>query len=158
MESPHEIPSQKRHKKKVYDGRPIAILRVIHGLTQQQLADATGMKKSKIGKIERGEWAPDEDQLVQLAHALRVPRSVLEHLRDVVSWVERAGEQSSLWSAPISTGGSQPEIIGEPDSPDPKLVRQQARQLKDDRIVSRAQESLSEVLWRAFQGPHDPPG
>jgi|GEM_PF-2178547 len=158
MESPHEVPSQKRRKKKVYDGRPIAILRMIRDLTQQQLADATGMKKPKIGKIERGELAPDEDQLVQVANALHVPVFVVEHLREVVSWVERAGEQSSLWSGPISQEVSQPEIIGEPDSPDPKLVRQQTQHLKDARIVSRAQESLSEVLWRAFQGSDDPLG
>ncbi len=158
MESPHEVPSQKRRKKKAYDGRPLAILRRIRGLTQQRLADATGIEARNIGKFERSESVPDEEQLGQIADALRVPVFVVEELRDMVSRVERFGEQSSLWSGRISAEGPQPEIVGEPDPFDPEDTTKQARRLKDSRTISRMQQAMGETLWRLMQGSDDSRG
>jgi transcriptional regulator with XRE-family HTH domain len=156
MKGSSEIPSKTGRQKKAYDGRPIAILRIIRARTQQQLADATGIKVKKIGKFERSESVPDEHELVEIADALRVPFFVLDDLREMVAWVDRFGAESSLPSGRIGANGPEPEVVREPDPFDPERVRRQARRLNDARVVSRTQKALSELFWRVLQGPDDP--
>lgn len=52
-------------------------LRVTQGLTQQQLADATGMKQPRIATIERDETNPTLETISRIAYALGVTASRL---------------------------------------------------------------------------------
>ena len=52
-------------------------LRVARGLTQQQLADAAGMKQPRIATIERDETNPTLETISRIAYALGVTASRL---------------------------------------------------------------------------------
>ncbi len=52
-------------------------LRVTQGLTQQQLADAAGMKQPRIATIERDETNPTLETISRIAYALGVTASRL---------------------------------------------------------------------------------
>jgi DNA-binding XRE family transcriptional regulator len=48
-------------------------LRVIAGLSRQELADRVGVHYQTIGYIERGEYSPSLVLALQIAHALDLP-------------------------------------------------------------------------------------
>ena len=48
-------------------------LRATKGWTQRQLADAAGISKSQLDRIEKNESMPTIDKLCDIAHALGVP-------------------------------------------------------------------------------------
>lgn len=48
-------------------------LRKDRGLTQEQLAEAVGVRQPRIAEVERGDANPRLDTLAKLAHALGVP-------------------------------------------------------------------------------------
>ena len=48
-------------------------LRLIHALTQQQLADRAGLSRATITQLERGQRPPRPDTVRKVAHALDVP-------------------------------------------------------------------------------------
>lgn len=52
-------------------------LRLTQGLTQQQLADAAGMKQPRIAQIERDETNPTLETISRIAYALGVTASRL---------------------------------------------------------------------------------
>ncbi len=52
-------------------GKNIRQLREYRGLSQQALADASGVERSKITKIENGNWNPTINTLAKLATALQ---------------------------------------------------------------------------------------
>ena len=60
-------------------GRRIAELRVVRGLTQEALAEATGFYTRYIQTIESGEVNLTLDSLARLATALKVPVGDLFH-------------------------------------------------------------------------------
>ena len=51
-------------------GQRIAQVRNEHGMTQQQLADAVGVSREHIGRIEAGKYSVGLDILVKVAKAL----------------------------------------------------------------------------------------
>ncbi len=51
-------------------GRTVRELRAEARLTQEQVADASGLHRNYVGGIERGERNPSFVQLVRLAHGL----------------------------------------------------------------------------------------
>ena len=51
-------------------GQRIADLRKQHGMTQQALADKTGLIRAHISRIERGRYSVGFDTLQQIAEAL----------------------------------------------------------------------------------------
>ena len=51
-------------------GQRIADLRKQHGMTQQALADKTGLFRAHISRIERGRYSVGFDTLQQIAEAL----------------------------------------------------------------------------------------
>lgn len=51
-------------------GARIAALRKARGMTQAQLAEACGMKKPNITRIETGRYSTGLDILAKIAHAL----------------------------------------------------------------------------------------
>jgi transcriptional regulator with XRE-family HTH domain len=53
-------------------GRTIKRLRVQRGLSQEELAHRSGMDRTWVGGIERGEKNPSFEKLVHLASALDV--------------------------------------------------------------------------------------
>lgn len=57
---------------RVQFGKKIKSLRLKNRLTQEQLAEKTGLSVDFIGMIERGERAPSFDSLGILAKALKV--------------------------------------------------------------------------------------
>jgi transcriptional regulator with XRE-family HTH domain len=58
-------------------GRTIKQLRVERGFSQEELAHRSGMDRTWVGGIERGEKNPSFEKLVSLAEALGVPVSEL---------------------------------------------------------------------------------
>ena len=54
-------------------GANVRALRHARGLTQEQLAHASGLSLSDVGRIERAERDPGVRVLVRLAHGLDVP-------------------------------------------------------------------------------------
>lgn len=53
-------------------GKKIRQLRVISGLSQDNIADEIGMSHGNYGKIERGEIDIDSSRLITLAKVLKV--------------------------------------------------------------------------------------
>jgi transcriptional regulator with XRE-family HTH domain len=59
-------------------GRKIRIIRKQRGLTQEDIADKSGMHVSTLGRIERGESNPPLQTLNKIAQVLKVkPREIL---------------------------------------------------------------------------------
>lgn len=50
---------------------PIARMRIARGMTQQQLADAIGVKQKDVTRWERGVYSPRVEKLQQIAAALQ---------------------------------------------------------------------------------------
>lgn len=61
-------------------GRAVRELRQEHGLSQEQLALDSGLDRSYVGGIERGERNPSIGNVFKIAGALDVPPSEI-HLR-----------------------------------------------------------------------------
>jgi transcriptional regulator with XRE-family HTH domain len=58
-------------------GKAVLALRVERGLTQEQLADASGLHATYISGIERGQRNPSWETMVKIARGLEVPLSEL---------------------------------------------------------------------------------
>jgi len=58
-------------------GVEVRVLRVMHGWTQEVLAEVAGLHRNYVGYVERGERNVGIDNLEQLANALGVPIAVL---------------------------------------------------------------------------------
>ena len=58
-------------------GRAVRAVRVERGLSQEALADRSGMHRTYVGGIERGERNLAYENLLKLAEALGVPASEL---------------------------------------------------------------------------------
>lgn len=58
-------------------GTKVKNLRIAQGLTQQQLADKSGLHKNYIGMVERGERNPSLKNIETIAMALGVSISQL---------------------------------------------------------------------------------
>jgi transcriptional regulator with XRE-family HTH domain len=58
-------------------GVAIRVMRARTGLSQEELAARSGMDRTYIGGIERGERNPGFDKLVRLARAFDIPTSEL---------------------------------------------------------------------------------
>src|ERR1700730_10672271 len=67
-------------------GRVIAVLRVMRGWEQQQLAAAMGVARSWICAIEGGKKVPSMQTLARVTAALGVPFSMVD---EALSWIER---------------------------------------------------------------------
>ncbi len=55
--------------------RRIRAFRKLKGLTQQSLAEQTGISLAMLGMIERGTRVPTEEQLVRIADVLAISLS-----------------------------------------------------------------------------------
>lgn len=62
-------------------GRNLCLTRRRHGLSQEKLAERTGLCRNTIHKIEMGQRSPRLDTLLTLADALRV--DAVELLKDL---------------------------------------------------------------------------
>lgn len=60
-----------------YDGSVVRKYRRLKGITQEELAFATGIDASPIGKIERNEASPTVTTLARIAAALNFPLAEL---------------------------------------------------------------------------------
>lgn len=58
--------------------RRIRAFRKLKGLTQQSLAEQTGISLAMLGMIERGTRVPTEEQLVRIADVLAISLSDLK--------------------------------------------------------------------------------
>jgi len=58
-------------------GIEVRVLRVMHGWTQEVLAEVAGLHRNYVGYVERGERNVGIDNLERLARALGVPVAVL---------------------------------------------------------------------------------
>lgn len=60
----------------------VRILRLKHRLTQQGLADAAGIDRKTVNRIEMGRFTPNIDTLARLAAAMRIePTDLLKQPR-----------------------------------------------------------------------------
>ena len=74
-------------------GKRIRVLRENRGFSQEELASSSGLHRSHMGQIERGEANVTVRTLERIGLALRVP--VFEFLRDVAS-AARIGMKKEL--------------------------------------------------------------
>ena len=58
-------------------GVRIRELRLAKGVSQEALADQAGLHRTYMGSVERGERNISLENIVRIAHALRVPPSIL---------------------------------------------------------------------------------
>lgn len=66
-------------------GEKIRQLRVLTGLSQENLAEELGMSHGNFGKIERGEIGVNSDKLIQIARILKVsPAELFEDKKQSV--------------------------------------------------------------------------
>jgi transcriptional regulator with XRE-family HTH domain len=94
-------------------GKRIAKERQLLGMTQQELADAVGLTRDKVGKIETSERDVSTEELVAFAHLFEVPaedlvapRARVRHrlnqerpqTREAIAWFERCVENSLFLS------------------------------------------------------------
>jgi transcriptional regulator with XRE-family HTH domain len=57
-------------------------LRLESGFTQEQLADAAGIDRKTINRIENGHFSPSVDSFFRIAHALSVaPDSIMKGIK-----------------------------------------------------------------------------
>jgi putative transcriptional regulator len=66
-------------------GNAVRKVRTECGLTQQELADLTGLARQSIISIEKGRFLPTIENALRLAHALDRPI-------DELFWLEQGGE------------------------------------------------------------------
>jgi DNA-binding XRE family transcriptional regulator len=68
-------------------GRRLRMIRVLLGISQQDLADAAGTSRNFVSAIERGAQGPDAYRLSRIAAALRMPLPVLLTGEGFDDWV-----------------------------------------------------------------------
>lgn len=67
-----------------YDHEYLQRIRELAGISQQELADKTGLSRSHIADIERGKHSPTVDTAERIAAALGVPLRGFYKLRETV--------------------------------------------------------------------------
>src|SRR3954470_587393 len=65
-------------------GMALNILRIIRGMTQDELAEASGVRSASISNYERGVNVPELQTLRRLLSALRFPLSAIDSTEDFV--------------------------------------------------------------------------
>lgn len=63
-------------------GAAVQKVRIKKGLTQKQLAQATGLKENYVAQIEGGHRCPSQPTLLSICEALQVPASFIYCLAD----------------------------------------------------------------------------
>ena len=58
-------------------GGCVRVVRLDQGLSQEQLAETSGVSRQFVSQVERGSHAPNVVNLLRVAAALRVPLAVL---------------------------------------------------------------------------------
>lgn len=86
-----------------YIGTRIAALRAERNLTQEQLAEATGMTKGYVSKIENGRIVPPIGTLVKIAHALQT---------EVAEFLKPPGDSYEDAASIVRTHERQPAVRG----------------------------------------------
>jgi len=116
-------------------GTNLLVARLDRGLTQGQLARASGLSQARVSLFEAGRRLPSLDQFIRIARALDVPLQRLfsgadrpgVELKDLAVELRRLGA-SDLWvaEAPLPGAARRPEevialaVAG--GSPDPRVV------------------------------------
>ena len=77
-------------------GRKIRDLRLRHGLTVQQLAEATGLSKGFVSQVENGRTSPSLATLYDLAKSLETSVAYLVVEEDQVPYVVRRSERPNM--------------------------------------------------------------
>lgn len=65
----------------------LAVLRVIRGWTQEDLADASGVRTSSLSEYERGKKTPELRTLIKVTSAMGYPLSALERAQAAIAEV-----------------------------------------------------------------------
>lgn len=63
---------KEKHQNLIQIGNQIRMLRIAKGYSQESIADAAGMGRTYMGRIERGEQNISIQNLIQIAFALNV--------------------------------------------------------------------------------------
>ena len=66
-----------KHQNLIKIGEKIRTLRTSEGYSQEEIADASGMGRTYMGRVERGEQNISIQNLIQIAFALNVEVGVL---------------------------------------------------------------------------------
>ena len=74
-------PAQAAHNETIAFGQRLRALRAAHGISQDNLAEKTGIHPTAIGRLERGVREPRLKTILRLADGLDIqPGRLLDHL------------------------------------------------------------------------------
>ena len=126
--------------------------RMAAGLTQEELAERSGLSVRAISNIERGRTAgPYSRSVRMLAEALRLPDHVREQLQQAARPAEN-GHQPDQTASPHGHCGSAPQPVVVPLWPVPRQLPGAVRH-----FVGRADElaALSDLVDQAGRSPRE---
>jgi transcriptional regulator with XRE-family HTH domain len=127
-------------------GTVLTVLRIIRGLTQDQLAQVSGLRSGTISDYERGKMVPGLVTAQRLLEAMGYSFSALDQARALISSLR-----------PHSTSEEELQAWGLPEGP--AALRWEVQQVSAEagRIVSRLTRLLFVLLSTPAVGDPSPP-
>lgn len=127
------------------DNRHVAVLREIRGMTQEQLAKAAEINRSKLSSIENGEKGIDREVREKLARGLGISVRVLEQTSEFIRHVDREAGVDWSWTREAVPDRAGPTTGGDGVGDSSAATRRAIRRRTHRRIaesVGRATEAL----------------
>ncbi|MBW8875687.1 MAG: helix-turn-helix transcriptional regulator [Acidobacteria bacterium] len=117
-------------------GTVLAVLRIVRGWNQEELAQASGLRSGTISDYERGKMVPGLNTLQRLLGAMGYPLAALDQARAFVDCLRT--ERLPAAEAPGVTGG-------------PAALRREVEQVSAEagRVVSR----LTRLMFAVMSSP-----
>jgi transcriptional regulator with XRE-family HTH domain len=130
------------------DGRPLALIRLVVGMEQKDVAKQAGLSPQKLGRMERGSERAKQEDLGQVASAMGLPPSIFDEAEDFIRFVERMRGRVGVWSggrweAPPTMDAS--SEIAEPGRED------WIGAIEDDRLAVSAGRTVKELVFRILR-------
>jgi transcriptional regulator with XRE-family HTH domain len=129
----------------------LAILRIIRGRSQSELAEAAGVTNSAISDYERGKVDPQTQTLQKLLRALGLPLSALDQTQAFILLIR---SQMTAGGAPSPGEASLPFSDAAALSPEERAVRREIAEVASEagRFASRFTHLILELMASSSHG------
>ncbi|MEM7482569.1 MAG: helix-turn-helix transcriptional regulator [Acidobacteriota bacterium] len=129
----------------------LKILRISRGMSQKDLAEASGIRNNAISKYESGKAIPRLDTLMRLTGGLSLPLDVVEQAKAFV-------EQVNAQAGTADGGGLNSDLEGSSEG-DALALRREIERLSQDagRVMTRYSALVLDLLSRLGSPPEPPP-